>query len=256
MAAIRPSSTPSSVLVAVRQEHGVAADRDAGVDGALGGDVAPDLLAGLRLDRVDAAVAEPSDQQPQAVDGGDESAARTRCRTGRPPGFDDVDDFAGALVERDEAMRARRRRTPVGDRRADDDEIAVDDRRHRAATVRGERGELLAERAAPEQLAVAAQRDRLVRRRSGRRCCRSLDRRPARPSAMRCAGTSLWKMLNLYSQTTLPVVGVERHDALLQRRAAARRGSARRRDCPSRPASSGRRRERATGSSPRSVSTC
>ena len=40
------------VLVAVRHDHAVALDDDAGVDGALRRDEAPDLLAGLRFDRV------------------------------------------------------------------------------------------------------------------------------------------------------------------------------------------------------------
>ena len=83
------------VLVAVRQEDRVAADGHAGVDRALGGGEAPHLLTGLRLDRVHGAVAQSGDQQPHAVDGGDErrrvgSVVRTSARVG------DVDHVAGA----------------------------------------------------------------------------------------------------------------------------------------------------------------
>ena len=54
IAAIMPIARRVEVLVAVRHDDVRAADDDAGVDGALGGDEAPDLLAGLRLDRVNA----------------------------------------------------------------------------------------------------------------------------------------------------------------------------------------------------------
>ena len=50
------------VLIAVGDDHRVAADRHARVDRALRGDEAPDLLAGLRFDRVKPPVAEPRDE--------------------------------------------------------------------------------------------------------------------------------------------------------------------------------------------------
>ena len=59
------------VFVAVRDDDGVAADDDASVNGALGGDEAPDFFAGLHLDGVNAAIAKTNDQQPRPVDGRD-----------------------------------------------------------------------------------------------------------------------------------------------------------------------------------------
>ena len=111
MAAISPSSLPSMFSSPWETIHVVALDRDAGVDRALGRDEAPDLFARLRLDGVDAAVAEPGDEQPEAVDRGDQRrrigrVVRAAARVG------DVDDVARPLVERDEAVRAHRRARP------------------------------------------------------------------------------------------------------------------------------------------------
>src|SRR6185295_19634469 len=70
-------------------------------------------------------------------------------------------DVAGPLVEAEESMRAVAGVAPARDRGADDDQIAVDDRRHRPAAVGGEGGELLADRAAPEELAILVKGNRL-----------------------------------------------------------------------------------------------
>src|SRR4029079_544178 len=146
------------VLVAVRDDDGIARDDRAGVDRALGDDRAPHLLAGLRLHRVDAAVAAAADQKTQPVDRANERR-RVIGVVGAPARTGDPDDVAAALVERHEPVLPRRARAPARDRGGDDDQIAVDDRRRGAAAVRGERGELFADRAIPEQLAVLVQRD-------------------------------------------------------------------------------------------------
>ena len=150
------------------------------------------------------------------------SGAAYAVSYGRPPGFDDVDDVAGPLVERDEAMRAVAGRAPVRDGGADDDQVAVDERRHRPAAVRRERGELLAERAVPQQLAVAAERDDLGAAAervdvAGLRIGRG--RGPADAVRRHVA----LEQVELVFPDHLAGVGVERHHALLQVRAAAGR---------------------------------
>ena len=209
------------VLVAVRDDDGVAGDGDAGVDRALRGDVAPDLLAGLRLHRVDAAVAAAADEQPRAVDRGDHR--RRVVRVVRPAaGAGDPDDVAGPLVERDEAVLPRRARAPARDRRADDHQVAVDERRHRPAAVRGEGGELLADRAIPQELAVLAQRD--DRRADAQRVdVAGLGIGGGRGPAHAVRGDVALEDVELVFPDDLAGVGVERHDALLQRLAGAGR---------------------------------
>ena len=119
-------------------------------------------------------------------------------------------------------MRAVRLRAPARDRGADDDEVAVDDRRHRPAAVRREGGELLADRAFPQQLAVLAERD------DGGADAQRVDvaglgigggRRPADAVRRHVA----LKDVELVFPDHLAGVGVERHDALLQLGAAAGR---------------------------------
>ena len=113
-------------------------------------------------------------------------------------------------------------RAPVRDRGADDDEVAVDHRRHRPAAVRRERGPLLAERSIPQQLAVPAERDDL------RAAAQRVDvaglgiggrRRPADAVRRHVA----LEHVELVFPDHLAGVGVERHHALLQVGAAARR---------------------------------
>ena len=218
------------VLVAVRQEHGVAADGHAGVDRALGGGEAPHLLTGLRLDRVHGAVAQSRDQQPHAVDGGDErgrvgGVVRTSARVG------DVHHVAGPLVEGDETMRAPGGRSPVGDGGADDHEIAVDDRRHRSSTVRRERRELLTEGTLPEQLALGTERDDLgaAAQRVDVAGLRIGSWRGPRDAVGRHVAL---KEIELVFPDDLARVGVERQHALLQLRRRGPTDSARRRGCP------------------------
>ena len=146
------------VLVAVRDDHRIPLDDGAGVDRALRQREAPHLLTGLRFDRLISAVAVSADEQADAVDRRDDR--RRICRVVRSStGRRDVDDVAGSLVERDESQRAVGQRAPVRDGGIDDDQIAIDERRHRPAAVRGEGGEFLTDGSLPEQLAILVQCD-------------------------------------------------------------------------------------------------
>ena len=200
-------------------DHGVARDRDAGVHGALGDDGAPDLFAGLRLERVDAAVAAAADEKAHAVDRRDERR-RVVGVVGAAAGARDPDDVAGALVERDEAMLPRRAGAPARDRGADDHQVAVDERGGGAAAVRGEGRELLADRAIPHQLAV------LVERNHRRADAHHVDVAGLGIGGGRGPADAMGRHVAL--EDVEPVfphhaagVGVERHHALLQRLAGA-----------------------------------
>ena len=115
-----------------------------------------------------------------------------------------------------------RLRAPARDRGADDHQVAVDDRRHRPAAVGGERGELLADRALPQQLAVLAERDD-----------RGADAERVDVAGLRIGGRRgpadavrrhvALEDVELVFPDDLAGVGVERHHALLQLRAAAGR---------------------------------
>ncbi len=212
---------PDQVFVAVRHDDGVAAHDDAGVDGALGGHVTPDFLAGLCLDGVNATIAESDNQQSGAVDRGDQG--RRIGGVVRPSSrIRHVDDLAGSLVERDDAMRARCLRAPVRHRRADDDQIAIDDGRHRPASVRGEGREFFTDRSLPERLAVGAQRDE--RRADIQRVdVAGFGISGWRGPAHAMGGHIALKDVELVFPDDLARVGVERHDTFLQRRPATRR---------------------------------
>ena len=109
-------------------------------------------------------------------------------------------------------------RAPVGHRRADDHQVAVDQRRHRPAALRRERGELLAERPVPQQFAVAAQRDHLRHAAQGVDVAGlGIGRRRRPPDAVR-RHVAL-EDVELVFPDHLAGVGVERHHALLQIRA-------------------------------------
>ena len=141
------------ILVAVRNDDSVAHHGDAGIDASFRDDDAPYFFARLRFHRVDASIADPADQQSLTTDCRDQgSAVRGVIRPsagGRGP-----DDLAGFLVHRDEAMRAVRHGAPRGYRRTDNHQIAIDQRRHGAAPMRGERAELFAHGSVPQFFSV------------------------------------------------------------------------------------------------------
>jgi hypothetical protein len=110
---------------------------------------------------------------------------------------------------------------PVGHGVADDDEVAVDEGRHRAAAVCGEGGKLLAERSRPQELALGAQRDRLhaaAERVDVARLGVGRGRRPADAVRWRIA----LEDVELVFPDDLAAVGVERHHPFLQGIAAPR----------------------------------
>ncbi len=209
------------VFVAVRQEDVRPADDHARIDRALGRDVAPDAFAGLRLHGVHRAVAAADDQLAHAVDGRDDPRRKGGV-VGTAAGLRGVDDLAGALVERDEAVAARAHRAPVGERRVDDHQVAVDDRRRGTAAVRRERRELFADRPVPQQLAVAAERDH------GRAGAEGVHVAGFRIGGRRRPADAMGRHVALEDvepvfPDELPGVGVERHDALLELGAAPHR---------------------------------
>src|SRR4030095_12654353 len=120
------------------------------------GHKAPYALAGLRLHSVNRTITGAADQQPETVDGrnrreGVGRVVRPSAWSGHPH------DVSSPLVERDEPMRAITLGTPARDGCADDHQVAVDERRHRSSSVRGEGGKLLADRTLPQQFSIFVQ---------------------------------------------------------------------------------------------------
>ena len=102
------------VLIAVRHDHGAALHHDARVDGALGGHETPYLFARLGLHRVNRAVPDSVDQQPQTINRGHKR--RSIRRVVRPASWiRRIHDVAGPLVERHEAVRPGGHRAPARD---------------------------------------------------------------------------------------------------------------------------------------------
>ena len=118
-------------------------------------------------------------------------------------------------------MRTIRLRAPIRNGGADNHQPAINDRRHRPAAVCGEGGELFADRAIPQQLPVTIQRDEIgadTQRIDVSRLGIGSRRRPSHPVGRHVA----LEHVELVFPNQLPRCGIERHDALLQRRAAAR----------------------------------
>ncbi len=147
----------AEVLFAVRDQK-IGSDHQRGrVQAALAHGPAPDSFAGGNLERVHGAVAAAGEERARAVDVGDErvgvdGVGRPALRRAEPV------DAARHLVEREVAVRAAGVLSPAEHQAADDELIAVDDRRGDASAVRRPHAELFGERAFPEQLAVARQR--------------------------------------------------------------------------------------------------
>ena len=142
---------------------------------------------------------------------------------GRPPGFATYDDLASTFVERDDAMRPRGLAAPVRHCRADDDEIAVDDRRHRPPAVGGECGKFFADRSLPERLAVAA--DSAIERGAD---AERVDVARFRIRGGRCPSDAMRRNVALEDvELVFPnhfsSIGVERHHPFLHGWSAARR---------------------------------
>ena len=211
--------------------HRVAADDDAGVDRALGGDEAPDLLAGLRLDRVDAAVAEAGDQQPHAVDGRDSRrGVRGVVRAGRRG-----------------SRRRRCRRCACRARRSDArGSPACPSSRSAALTITrspSTSGDIVR----PPCVVNAANSSPIERSHSSLPSLLSAITCGADAERVDVAGFGIGgrrrpadavrrhvalEDVELVFPDHLAGVGVERHHALLQRRRRGPTGSARRRGCP------------------------
>src|SRR4051794_14584384 len=119
-----------------------------GVQAALADLDLPNGLAGLWFDCVDKAVAAALNQESRAVDVSDDRrrvsrVVRTATRRTNPH------HLAGFFVERHEAMCTASVLAPLERDAADDHEIAVDDGRHCASTVRGEQSEVFGEGTLP-----------------------------------------------------------------------------------------------------------
>ena len=105
---------------------------------------------------IDGAVGVATDEQADAVDGGDDGYG-VRGVEGAASWGGDPDDFAAALVKGEVAMAARRVTAPIGTEIADDDEVFIDDGRVDAAAVAGDAPEFFGQRARPYYLAVAVE---------------------------------------------------------------------------------------------------
>ena len=138
------------VLIAVRHDHRAVFDYDARVDSAFRGHEAPNLLSGLRQDGVEGAVAKSRDEHSHAVDGRYEQRGIGRV-VGTPARVGDVNDIPGPFVERDEAMGPVGVCSPIGDGCADNDQVSIDQRRHRPPAVRREGRVFFTERALPQK---------------------------------------------------------------------------------------------------------
>ena len=126
------------------------------------------------------------------------------------------------LVEREVAMRAAGVLSPAEHQAADDQLIAVDDRRGDASAVRRPHAELLGERAFPEQLAVARQRHQQAVAAEGEDvAARGIDDGRGPRDAVRRHVAREEVVLVLPEQ--LAGVGVEAHQAFLHQLAFARR---------------------------------
>ena len=145
------------VFVAVGGDGVFAIQHDTRVEPALGNHQVEDRLAGLRLHSHHGAVGSASQQQTHPVDHREIHRAVTGI-VWTPARCADPYDLAGALVQRDKALRAVGLRAPGGCGRADDHQVAVDRRRNRPPAVRGEGRKLFGDGALPQLLAVFGER--------------------------------------------------------------------------------------------------
>src|SRR5262249_1984310 len=141
------------VLFAVRREYRRALDDRAVVDPALGHRISPHGLAGLRFQRVLRAVRAAYEDQPRAIDrGGD---GRRIDRVVRPASrLADPDRFSRPFIEGVKPMGAWTVVAPTFRNRADDDEIAFDDRGSGASAVRRPGAVFIGQRTVPHQFTV------------------------------------------------------------------------------------------------------
>src|SRR6185369_13346875 len=129
----------------MRENRGGSFDDDAGVQTTFADLDFPNRFAGLRLDGMNEAVTRALNQQTSAVDVRDDwrrVSRVVRATTGRAYPH----RLAGLLVESHETVRAASVLAPLESDAADDDEIAVDNRRDRAASVRREQTEIFRKR--------------------------------------------------------------------------------------------------------------
>src|SRR5437870_4327526 len=102
---------------------------------------------------MDAAVAAAADEQTLAADYRDDRY-RIISIFDRMAGVSPPNHFAGLLVEGDKAIAAHAEIAPSGVGHADNDQVAVNDRTRRTATVAGNAAVLFRQRVLPEDFTV------------------------------------------------------------------------------------------------------
>ena len=143
------------VLFTVSADDLSADDRRSGVDAAQRDIVVPDLLAGARLEAVDAAVARGHDQLSLPVDDRDCGATVRRVFRQRLCPLE-PDSLSVALVERDDPIRRASHLAPADHDAADDDQILMNDRVVGPPAVGTQQPKLFAHRVRPNRLAGLA----------------------------------------------------------------------------------------------------
>ena len=141
------------VLFAVRGVDAVALDHHRRVDAAFRETKAPNLFARAHLHRIDGPVGVSGNQQPLAVNDGDDGDGVGGIERAAA-GLRDPDLFSRLLIEGKVAVRAARLVPPSGAQITEDDQVFVHHRRMRPSAVAGDAPVLLGERPLPDDLAV------------------------------------------------------------------------------------------------------
>ncbi len=126
----------------------------------------PHRLAGVRFDCRDRAICAADDNQARAVDRRDDGCrinSIERAASGRAG----PNTFARPFVKSVEAVAAQRRIAPAVNDRADDNQIAFDDRRSGAPALRCPSPKLFRQRTAPEHFAVIGEGRQFIARAEG-----------------------------------------------------------------------------------------
>src|SRR5687767_11562827 len=143
------------ILFTVSENGSCAMDDHAGIQAALADFILPNRFTGLRLDCVSHSVTRTLNQQPRAVDGGNDW-----WRIGRvvrsTTGGADPHCLSGLLIKRHEAMSATTVLAPLESYATNDYQIAVDDGRDCASPMGRQQTKVFSERSLPKNLPVFA----------------------------------------------------------------------------------------------------